>query len=125
MVPLYAELLAAGVDVVTANKKPLAAPWPVWHRLVEAQSAPGAGRLFHEATVGAGLPVVHTLADQIATGDRVARIEGLFSGTLSFLLSSLRQGNSFSAALAEARSRGFTEPDVRDDLRGRTWRASS
>ena len=118
MVDLYAELLAAGVDVVTANKKPLAAPQWSWQRLLDAQAVAGAGRLYHEATVGAGLPVVRTLADQVATGDRVLRIEGLFSGTLSFLLHRLRQGAAFSAALAEARERGFTEPDVRDDLSG-------
>jgi aspartokinase/homoserine dehydrogenase 1 len=118
MVDLYAELLGAGVAVVTANKKPLAAPLASWQRLAEAQRRPGAGRLYHEATVGAGLPVVRTLADQVATGDRVRRIEGLFSGTLSFLLHRLRHGSTFSDALAEARERGFTEPDVRDDLSG-------
>ena len=118
MVDLYAELLAAGIDVVTANKKPLAAPQSSWDLLVDAQAVAGAGRLYHEATVGAGLPVVRPLADQVATGDRVHRIEGLFSGTLSFLLHRLRQGATFSAALAEARERGFTEPDVREDLSG-------
>jgi aspartokinase/homoserine dehydrogenase 1 len=118
MVDLYAELLGAGVAVVTANKKPLAAPLAQWQRLLDAQALPGAGRLYHEATVGAGLPVVRTLADQLATGDRVLRIEGLFSGTLSFLLHRLREGATFSAALAEARERGYTEPDVRDDLSG-------
>ena len=80
MVDLYAELLAAGVDVVTANKKPLAAPWREWQRLLDAQAAPGAGRLYHEATVGAGLPVVRTLADQVATGDRVRAHRGAVLG---------------------------------------------
>jgi aspartokinase/homoserine dehydrogenase 1 len=118
MVDLYVELLGAGVDVVTANKKPLTAPWSDWQRLLAAQAPPGAGKLHHEATAGAGLPVVKTLEELIATGDRVHRIEGVFSGTLAFLLWRLRQGASFSAALAEARERGLTEPDVRDDLSG-------
>jgi aspartokinase/homoserine dehydrogenase 1 len=118
MVDLYAELLAAGIDVVTANKKPLAAPQAEWRRLLEAQGSPGSGRLYHEATVGAGLPVVRTLSDQVATGDRVLRIEGLFSGTLSFLLHRLQQGTSFSTALGDARDLGLTEPDVREDLSG-------
>ncbi|HVR30630.1 MAG TPA: bifunctional aspartate kinase/homoserine dehydrogenase I, partial [Thermoanaerobaculia bacterium] len=118
VVDLYVDLLAAGVDVVTANKKPVAADQSSWQRLLDAQSRPGSGRLYYEATVGAGLPVVRTLADQVATGDRVLRIEGLFSGTLAFLLWRLRQGASFSAALAEARERGLTEPDVREDLSG-------
>jgi aspartokinase/homoserine dehydrogenase 1 len=103
--------------VVTANKKPVAADSASWRRLLDAQAA-GGGRLCYGATVGAGLPVVRTLADQVATGDRVLRIEGLFSGTLAFLLYRLRQGASFSAALGEARRRGLTEPDVREDLSG-------
>jgi aspartokinase/homoserine dehydrogenase 1 len=118
LVDLYAELLAAGVDVVTANKKPVASDQASWQRLLDAQAAAGAGRLLYEATVGAGLPVVRTLADQVATGDRVLRIEGLFSGTLAFLFHRLRQGVSWSAALEEARRRGLTEPDLREDLSG-------
>lgn len=76
-----------------------------------------------QATVGAGLPVLSTLQALLATGDRVARIEGVLSGTLSYLFNTFAPGQQFSALVADARRQGFTEPDPRDDLSGAcTWR---
>ena len=71
-----------------------------------------------QATVGAGLPLLCTLQTLRATGDRVARIEGVLSGTLSYLFNTFAPGQRFSALVADARRRGFTEPDPRDDLSG-------
>lgn len=71
-----------------------------------------------QATVGAGLPVLSTLQTLRATGDRVARMEGVLSGTLSYLFNTFAPGQRFSALVADARRRGFTEPDPRDDLSG-------
>ncbi len=78
----------------------------------------GPGRLYCEATVGAGLPVVRTLADQLATGDELARAEGVLSGTASFLMSELARGEPFSRAVRRARELGTTETDPREDLAG-------
>ena len=113
---VYAPLLSAGVAVVTANKKPLAGTLDDW-KAIRSASAVGAG-LYHEATVGAGLPVIRTLTDLLASGDRLVRIEGAFSGTLSYLMDRLRHGVSFSAAVRQAHEAGYTEPDPRDDLSG-------
>jgi aspartokinase/homoserine dehydrogenase 1 len=99
---------------VTANKRPLAGTMAEYRRLVTA----GPGRLYHEATVGAGLPVIRTLSDLLATGDEVVRLEGVFSGTASFLMAELARGESFSRAVARARELGTTEPDPREDLAG-------
>ncbi|MFQ5349022.1 MAG: bifunctional aspartate kinase/homoserine dehydrogenase I [Thermoanaerobaculia bacterium] len=107
-------LLAAGIDVVTANKRPLAGEMAGYRRLVDA----GPGRLYCEATVGAGLPVIRTLADQLATGDELARAEGVLSGTASFLTSELARGEPFSRAVRRARELGTTETDPRQDLAG-------
>jgi aspartokinase/homoserine dehydrogenase 1 len=115
-VDLYERLLQNGVSIATANKKPLAGAQADWDRLQRAQA--GGGRLYFEATVGAGLPVIRTLEDQLATGDRLIQVEGLFSGTLGFLTWRLREGARFSEALREAHSSGFTEPDPREDLSG-------
>jgi homoserine dehydrogenase len=72
----------------------------------------------YEATVGAGLPVVSTLNDMLVTGDQVLEIRAAVSGTLGFLFSACEDGTPFAAAVAEAKSRGYTEPDPRDDLSG-------
>ncbi|MGH7460115.1 MAG: bifunctional aspartate kinase/homoserine dehydrogenase I, partial [Longimicrobiales bacterium] len=74
--------------------------------------------LYSETTVGAGLPVLRPIADLVATGDAVQRVDGVLSGTLSFLFSQIMQGVPFSAAVRDAFERGYTEPDPRDDLSG-------
>src|SRR5438093_11977808 len=71
-----------------------------------------------EVSVGTGLPVIGTLRDLLDSGDRLASIEGCFSGTLNFLCSGLDAGGKFSEVLARAREMGYTEPDPRDDLGG-------
>jgi bifunctional aspartokinase / homoserine dehydrogenase 1 len=71
-----------------------------------------------QATVGAGLPVMGTLKHLVETGDRVRRIEGIFSGTLSYIFNTYGDGRPFSEIVADAKSKGFTEPDPRDDLNG-------
>jgi hypothetical protein len=71
-----------------------------------------------QATVGAGLPVIATLRHLVETGDKILRVEGIFSGTLSYIFNSLAPGLPFSDVVAQAKALGFTEPDPRDDLAG-------
>ncbi len=105
--------LERGYAAVTANKRPLTQDYATFRRLV------GCGRFRYEATVGAGVPVIASLAENIiASHDTVHRIEGCFSGTLGFLTTGLQAGGSFSSLVREARVRGYTEPDPRDDLGG-------
>ena len=79
----------------------------------------GSGRFRYEATVGAGVPVIATLAENIiASHDAVHRIEGCFSGTLGYLTTGLQAGEAFSTLVGEAKAKGYTEPDPRDDLGG-------
>ncbi|MCB1035211.1 MAG: bifunctional aspartate kinase/homoserine dehydrogenase I, partial [Acidobacteria bacterium] len=111
----HGRLLAAGISVVTANKVRLAGPREGYRSLV----GPSPARLYYETTVGAGLPVVRTLTDLLATGDRLHRLEGLFSGTLTYLMDRLTAGEPFSRALRQAYDLGLTEPDPREDLSGR------
>jgi len=113
----YAGWLEGGIHIVTPNKKANSAELAYYRRLQEARRA-GASHYLYEATVGAGLPVVHTLRDLRETGDEILSIEGIFSGTLAYLFNLYDGGASFSALVREARQRGFTEPDPRDDLSG-------
>ena len=75
-------------------------------------------RILHEATVGAGLPVIDTLEKLLDAGDTVLSIEGCPSGTLGFLFGELGRGERFSTALRAAIAAGYTEPDPRIDLSG-------
>ncbi|HSB55583.1 MAG TPA: bifunctional aspartate kinase/homoserine dehydrogenase I [Gemmatimonadales bacterium] len=109
--------LTHGMDVVLANKKPLAGPADESEGLL-ALAAQHGRRIRHEATVGAGLPVMDTFAKLQETGDEVVSIEGCVSGTLGFLLSQLESGRKFSQALTAAMDAGYTEADPRDDLSG-------
>ncbi len=113
----YAAWLARGINVITPNKKGNAGPLADYRALRE--TARTHKRYFlYETNVGAGLPVIHTLRDLLDTGDTVLRIEGVLSGTLSYLFNSLDGTRTFSALVREAHAQGFTEPDPREDLSG-------
>ncbi len=115
--PLLRTMASAGFDVVLANKRPLTGPYPEYRELLGTLEAHG-GRLRHEATVGAGLPLILAVRQLIGTGDKVRRLEGALSGTLATVLSALDDGTPFSDAVRRARAGGMTEPDPRDDLSG-------
>lgn len=115
---VFAGALAAGFDVVTANKVPVADTLARWTALTTL--ATSNGRILRaEATVGAGLPVVGTLETLIATGDRIERADGCLSGTLGYLMTALEDGSALSDAVRTAVELGYTEPDPVVDLSGR------
>jgi cystathionine gamma-synthase len=109
--------LARGFDLVLANKVPLSGEQRRVDRLNEL-ARDGRRSILHEATVGAGLPVLDTLRKLIEAGDQVLSIEGCPSGTLGFLFGELGRGERFSDALQHAVRLGYTEPDPRVDLSG-------
>ena len=113
----YPDWLAAGIHVVTPNKQAGSADLEFFRTLASARRAGGSHYLY-EATVGAGLPIIQTLRDLRETGDRVQRIEGILSGTLSYLFNVWNGEQPFSALVREAKAQGYTEPDPRDDLSG-------
>ena len=113
----YAAWLEAGIHIVTPNKHAGAGPLLRHRRILRAARA-GGTHWRYEATVGAGLPVLSTLQDLVATGDEVVAVEGLLSGSLAFLLSAWEGGEPLSRSLPRARELGYTEPDPREDLSG-------
>jgi aspartokinase/homoserine dehydrogenase 1 len=113
----YAAWLAAGIHIVTPNKKANSAPLAEYRALHEARRAGGSHYLY-EATVGAGLPIIQTLRDLRQTGDAITSIEGIFSGTLAYLFNVYDGSVPFSEIVRDAKNRGYTEPDPRDDLSG-------
>jgi len=114
----HARWLAAGCDVVSANKAALGGTLADWRALHRAARRGGA-RYGDAATVGAGLPVLSTLRRLRGCGDRLIALEGVFSGTLSWLFNRFDGTRPFSALVREARERGYAEPDPRIDLCGR------
>ena len=113
----YHDWLAAGVHVITPNKKANSGALAYYDSLKVARRQSGAHYLY-EASVGAGLPVIQTLRDLRETGDDIASIEGIFSGTLAYLFNVYDGTTPFSAIVRDAKQRGYTEPDPRDDLSG-------
>ena len=113
----YATWLERGIHVITPNKHAGSGDLERYRDIRQLASS-GAARWRYEATVGAGLPVIQTLRDLLDTGDRILRIDGIFSGTLAWLFNRYQPGMSFGALVAEARGAGYTEPDPRDDLSG-------
>ena len=113
----YVGWLEQGIHVVTPNKRAGAGPL-ARYRALGKLGRELSRHFLYEATVGAGLPVITTLRDLIRTGDKVLKIEGVLSGTLSFVFNSFGSGRAFSDVVREAKSLGYTEPDPRDDLSG-------
>lgn len=117
----YIEIAEAGFNIATPNKKFNVLPLKEYKKLREVLAVNGR-KFMYETNVGAGLPVISTIRDLIASGDKITKIEGIFSGTLSYIFSALggsdSGGNNFSEIVAMARKLGYTEPDPREDLGG-------
>jgi homoserine dehydrogenase len=103
-----------GSCLVLSNKGPLSGSAERYERLTRMLP----GRLWHEATVGAGMPIISTLDGLISGGDEILEIQASPSGTLGFVMSAVEAGRSFSEAVKEAVALHYAEPDPRDDLSG-------
>jgi aspartokinase/homoserine dehydrogenase 1 len=117
IVDAYPAFIEANLHIITPNKWANALPWRRYEALMSALEQRKRHFLF-EANVGAGLPIVSTLRDLIASGDEIVRIEGILSGTLSYLFNTFDGSVPFSALVRDAHALGFTEPDPREDLSG-------
>ena len=113
----YESWLRRGINIITPNKKFNAGPFALYCSLRE--TARKHQRYFlYETNVGAGLPIIQTLRGLVETGDEIIKIEGVLSGTLSYIFNSLDGRRTFSEVVREAHSLGLTEPDPREDLSG-------
>jgi aspartokinase/homoserine dehydrogenase 1 len=112
---LYGKILGASIPVVTPNKRANSGKLEYYRQITGYSRGRGIPYLY-ETTVCAGLPVISTLRDLHLSGDRVRRIEAVLSGTLSFIFNNFDGKKTFSSLLREAKAKGYTEPDPRDDL---------
>lgn len=107
----YPLFLKNGINIVTPNKKGFSGSYSLWEDIFTAANSPGGGSVFHESSVGAGLPVISTLKDLVNTGDEVQKIQGVFSGTMSFLFNSFSPvrgvGGKFNEEVKKANDLGY------------------
>ncbi|XP_020548244.1 bifunctional aspartokinase/homoserine dehydrogenase, chloroplastic isoform X2 [Sesamum indicum] len=113
----YHDWLRRGIHVITPNKKANSGPLEQYLKLRTLQRQ-SYTHYFYEATVGAGLPIISTLQGLLETGDKILQIEGIFSGTLSYIFNNFVEARTFSEVVEAAKQAGYTEPDPRDDLSG-------
>jgi len=113
----YLDWLSGGIHVITPNKKANTGTLDYYRSLREHGRRADAHYLY-ETTVGAALPILQTLRDLVQTGDEIRRIEGILSGTLSYLFNSFDGTKPFSEIVRQAWEKGYTEPDPREDLSG-------
>jgi len=111
---LIVAALAAGADVITANKALLATHG---EELFEAAAQVGA-QLHYEAAVAAAIPIIRPLRESLA-GDRVRRILGIVNGSTNFILDKMDQeGWATEEAMRVARELGYLEADPTLDVEG-------
>lgn len=113
----YRALLEHHVHVVTANKVAASGPYEDYAALKDTARRRGVKLLF-ETNVGAGLPIIGTIGDLIASGDRIKSIEAVLSGTLNYVFNTLSAEVPLSEAVRLAQANGYSEPDPRMDLCG-------
>tara|TARA_E500000331_G_scaffold293580_1_gene290945 strand:+ start:23268 stop:25739 length:2472 start_codon:yes stop_codon:yes gene_type:complete len=113
----YKDWLDMGIHIITPNKRANSDNLDYYHSLRQS-SRDNNSHYLYEATVGAGLPVIQTLKHLVATGDEIYSISGIFSGTLAYLFNMYDGTQPFSKIVIDAKNKGYTEPDPRDDLSG-------
>jgi len=119
-VNFYQEILESSISVVTCNKIGNSADYAQYHAFKTAARKYGVD--FHyETNVGAGLPIIRTLKDLMLSGDNIASIEAILSGTISYIFNNFKGEKRFHEIVKEAQDLGYTEPDPRDDLNGKDF----
>ena len=113
----YARYLEHNIGVVTCNKIACADSLGNYINLKKIARKYGAPFLF-ETNVGAGLPIIDTLNNLIASGDKIHKIQAILSGSLNFIFNAFTTGIAFHDVVLEAQKKGFTEPDPKIDLSG-------
>ena len=114
---MYEKFLKESIAVVTCNKIACSSAYDNYKKLKSLSRQYNAPFLF-ETNVGAGLPIIDTVKNLIASGDKVHKIQAVLSGSLNFIFNNFDKDNSFHDVVKEAGVQGFTEPDPKIDLSG-------
>ncbi|HQO88806.1 MAG TPA: bifunctional aspartate kinase/homoserine dehydrogenase I [Chitinophagales bacterium] len=117
VVEFYEKLLKKSISIVTPNKIANTLSQDKYNQLRKLAKQSNA-RFMYETNVGAGLPVIGVLQSLLNSGDKILKIEAVLSGTLSYIFNTYKGDLKFSDVVLDAKEKGFTEPDPRDDLSG-------
>jgi len=113
----YERYLYNNIGVVTCNKIACSDTLENYMSLKRTSRKYGSPFLF-ETNVGAGLPIIDTLNNLIASGDQVVKIQAVLSGSLNFVFNNFKEGTLFKNVVVQAQKEGYTEPDPKIDLSG-------
>jgi bifunctional aspartokinase / homoserine dehydrogenase 1 len=142
---MHASWLRSGIHIVTANNTGLAGPKEQLDEIRQAEKAHGkqSAHYLREVTVGGALPVITTLHSLLDSGDRIRRMDGIMSVSMSFIMyrisppprgtacfefdeiytmgafqadNDMNEPRLFSEAIMEAVALGLMEVDPRLDL---------
>ncbi|TAH18766.1 MAG: bifunctional aspartate kinase/homoserine dehydrogenase I [Cytophagales bacterium] len=111
----YKKILSSSISIVTPNKIASSSDYHQYITLKDLAKKHDVVYLY-ETNVGAALPVISTLRDLVNSGDKIMKIEAVLSGTLSFIFNTFDSTKKFSEVVKDAKLKGFTEPDPREDL---------
>ncbi|HMQ06119.1 MAG TPA: bifunctional aspartate kinase/homoserine dehydrogenase I [Saprospiraceae bacterium] len=114
---LYHRILANNISIITPNKVAPSSSFERYVTLKEIARSKGVFFLY-ETNVGAGLPILSTIKNLVNSGDKILRIQAVVSGSLSYIFNHFNGSTPFSVLVKEARAKGYTEPDPREDLSG-------
>lgn len=112
---LYPSFFANGLHIISANKRAGASGESQYNEIRTIQRE-YEREWYYNTTVGAGLPLNYALNDLRNSGDTIRSISGIFSGTMSWLFENFNSEVKFSDLVREAKARGLSEPDPREDL---------
>ena len=114
----YEAFLSSKISIACSNKIAASSSLENYKKLKTLARKNRVSYLY-EANVGAGLPIVDTINNLVSSGDRITKIEGVLSGSLSFIFDNYNGTTSFADIVKQAKEEGYTEPDPRIDLSGK------
>lgn len=117
IVQYYFPILNSNISIVTPNKVANSGRYSQYVSLRDISKKRNV-KFLYETNVGAGLPIINTLQGLINSGDQIHKIEAVLSGTLSYIFNTFSASNKFVDIVKDAKAKGYTEPDPRDDLSG-------
>lgn len=120
-VEYYEQVLKSSISISTPNKIATSSSYKQY-RYFKQLADKNNVQFHYETNVGAGLPVISTLKSLVDSGDEILKIEGVLSGSLSFIFNNFTPNESFYDIVKQAQKLGYTEPDPRIDLSGKDVR---